>query len=105
MIIKYFTDNDLYKFTTMYAIQKLYPHAKVRYKFFNRANTPFPKGFADTLRKEISLMSELSLSKQEEQFLKNKCYYFDPVFIDFLKGYRYQPEEVTIKQEGRQTGT
>ncbi len=100
MIIKYFTDNDLYKFTTMNAIQKKFPTAKVKYKFINRAGTLFPDGFADALRKEIDDMASLYLTKEEEQFIKQKCYYFDPVFIDLLKGYRYNPEEVKITQTG-----
>ncbi|WP_255489762.1 hypothetical protein [Dysgonomonas sp. 25] len=29
MIIKYFTDNDLYKFSVMHAIQRLYPWSYV----------------------------------------------------------------------------
>lgn len=36
MIIKDFTDNDLYKFTTMNAIQKKFPDAEVVYRFVNR---------------------------------------------------------------------
>jgi nicotinate phosphoribosyltransferase len=99
MIIQYFTDNDLYKFTTMYAIQKLYPWARVKYRFFNRANTNFPEGFSEKLKQEIQNMSGLSLSNEEEQFLRNRCYYFDPVYIDFLKGFRFNPDEVTINQK------
>jgi len=99
MILKYFTDNDLYKFTAMNAIQKLYPRAMVRYSFINRGQTPFPEGFAEELRKEVESFSELTLRKDEEQFLKTRCYYFDPVFIDLLKGYRYNPDEVRIEQK------
>lgn len=99
MIIKYFTDNDLYKFTTMYAIQKLYPWARVKYKFFNRANTKFPEGFSEKLKQEIQKMAGLFLSEEEEQFLRKRCYYFDPVFIDFLKGYQFNPGEITINQK------
>ncbi len=100
MILNYFTDNDLYKFTTMNAIQKLYPEASVRYSFINRGDTQFPDGFAAELRKEIDSFPGLSLSKAEEKFLISRCYFFDPVFIDLLKGYRYDPSEVTIEQEG-----
>lgn len=100
MIIKYFTDNDLYKFTTMYAIQKLYPWARVKYKFIDRAETRFPDGFADKLKQEIKSMSNLALSAEEEAFIRKRCYYFDPVFIDFLKGYRFNADEVTINQDG-----
>lgn len=99
MIIKHFTDNDLYKFTTMYAIQKLYPHARVKYKFFNRGNTPFPNEFASLLKEEIQKMADLKLTSEEEKFLRDSCYFFDPVFIDFLKGYRYNPNEVEVVQE------
>ena len=98
MILKHFTDNDLYKFTTMNAIQKLYPQAFVKYTFINRGNTEFPRGFAERLKMEIESMADLALSRQEEKFIVSRCYYFDPVFIDLLKGYRYDPSEVEVKQ-------
>jgi nicotinate phosphoribosyltransferase len=100
MIVKKFTDNDLYKFTTMNAIQKLYPDVSVRYSFINRGQTLFPDGFCDELRKEIDGFANLSLSSDEERFLIARCYYFDPVFIDLLKGYRFNPEEVRVRQLG-----
>lgn len=100
MIIAHFTDNDLYKFTTMNAIQKLYPEAIVRYSFINRGNTIFPEGFDKSLKTEINRMADLSLSNEEEKFLRMKGYYFDPVFIDLLKGYRFDPSEVTLEQNG-----
>lgn len=99
MIIHDFTDNDLYKFTTMNAIQKKFPTAEVLYKFINRGNTEFPNGFADALRNEVNVMQSLSLSLEAEEFMRKKCYYFEPVFIDLLKGYRYNPEEVLITQK------
>lgn len=98
MAIKHFTDNDLYKFTTMNAIQKLYPDAIVKYKFINRENTPFPTGFGNELKRQVNSMSELFLTKDEEYFIRENCYYFDPVFVDFLKGYRYDPKEIKINQ-------
>jgi len=99
MILKYFTDNDLYKFTTMNAIQKLYPKAIVRYSFINRGDTLFPDGFAEALREEVDNFRKLVLGKEEEQFLVSQCYYFDPVFIDLLKGYRFDPDEVIIEMK------
>jgi nicotinate phosphoribosyltransferase len=44
-------------------------------------------------------MSQLRLTKEEKQFLKKTCPY-RPAYIDFLEGYRYDPSEVHIKQEG-----
>ena len=100
MIIKHFTDNDLYKFSVMLAIQKLYPWAYVKYAFTNRGGTQFPKGFAERMREEVAAMADLKLTQEEKKFVKTKCYFFDPVFVDFLEGFRYKPEEVTIVQEG-----
>lgn len=100
MIIEYFTDNDLYKFTVMHAIQKLYPWSFVKYEFMNRGNTSFPPGFAEQLRKEVDHMANLKMSKDEKKYISKRCYFFDPVFIDFLEGYRYNPEEVHIEQHG-----
>ena len=100
MIIKHFTDNDLYKFSVMLAIQKLYPRSYVQYEFTNRGHTEFPEGFGELLKKEVELMASLKLTKEEKKYIEKRCYFFDPAFIDFLEGYRYNPDEVCIEQEG-----
>ncbi len=100
MIIRDLLDNDLYKFTTMNAIQKKFPNAEVIYKFINRGKTPFPQGFAEELRKEVDAMASLSLSPEGEEFIRRRCYFFEPVFIYLLKGYGFNPNEVTITQKG-----
>lgn len=100
MIIKHFTDNDMYKFSVMLAIQKLYPWAYVKYAFTNRGGTQFPEGFAERMREEVNQMAKLRMTKEEKKFMKKKCYFFDPVFVDFLMGFTYDPEEVTITQNG-----
>ncbi len=99
MILKHFTDNDLYKFSVMLVIQRLYPRAYVRYEFMNRGGTSFPEGFAEALKKEVIQMSKLKMTGEEKNFITRRCYFFDPVFIDFLEGYRYNPEEVRISQQ------
>ena len=100
MIIKHFSDNDLYKFSVMMAIQKLYPWAYVRYDFINRGGTQFPEGFAERLKEEVAAMAKLKMTKAEKKYIEKRCYFFDPAFIDFLEGYQYDPEEVHITQEG-----
>lgn len=100
MIIRDFADNDLYKFTTMNAIQKKFPDAEVAYRFIDRGNTVFPEGFAEAVREEVDSMANLALTEEAEYFMRKKCYYFDPVFFDLLKGFRYNPKEVDIRQEG-----
>jgi nicotinate phosphoribosyltransferase len=84
----------------MLAIQKLYPNTVVRYQFFNRGESLFPEGFAEALRKEVNSMSSLYLTRSEKQYITKRCYFFDPVFIDFLEGYRFDPSEVHIEQNG-----
>ena len=64
MIIRDLLDNDLYKFTTMNAVQKKFPNAEVLYRFVNRGKTPFPEGFAEALRKEVDTLSSLSLTAE-----------------------------------------
>lgn len=100
MIINHFTDNDLYKFSVMLAIQKLYPWAHVRYEFINRGGAVFPEGFAENLRQEVNAMAKLKMTKSEKEFIMRRCYFFDPAFIDFLEGYQYDPHEVHIVQNG-----
>lgn len=82
------------------AIQRLYPWAYVRYEFMNRGNTSFPQGFAERLKEEVESMAGLKMTPQEKQYIIQRCYFFDPVFIDFLEGYRYDPAEVEIVQTG-----
>ena len=52
------------------AVCKLFPRANVRYEFFNRRQTPFPKDFDRKLRKEIEKMADLRLTLQEKLFLR-----------------------------------
>ncbi len=100
-MIKSILDNDLYKFTMQNAVMKLYPHSKVKYKFINRGKDNFPKGFKQKLEEKIEQLARLNLTSDEEKFLNQKCYFLDPVYIDFLKGYKYNPEEVKITQRGK----
>lgn len=92
-------DNDLYKFTMQNAVVKLFPRSKVRYQFINRGKTPFPDGFAETLRKEIAKMADISLTPEEKEYLRARCYYFDPTYFDFLMGFRFDPSEVGVIQK------
>ena len=100
MIIKHFTDNDLYKFSIMMAIERVYPWAEVKYDFINRGGTQFPKGFAERIQEEVNAMANLRMTKEEKDFIRRRCYFFDPAFIDFLEGYQYDPQEVKIMQDG-----
>ncbi len=99
-MIKSIIDNDLYKFTMQNAVIKVFPRAKARFQFINRGNTAFPEGFGELLRKEISKMAKLTLSPEEKLYLEKQCYYLEPTYLDFLMGYRYDPSEVGVIQNG-----
>jgi len=94
------TDSDLYKFTMQNAICTLYPRVKAEYTFNCRDDREFPEGFADRLKKIIDSFRGISLSNDERDFMREKCYYLNPVYLDFLRGYHYDPSEVFIEQIG-----
>ncbi|KGE15647.1 nicotinate phosphoribosyltransferase [Sphingobacterium deserti] len=93
-------DNDFYKFTMQFAVSKLFPKARAKYQFINRGKHRFPPGFDKRLREAIHGMASLKLTKAEKHFLHDKCPYIDPTYLDFLQGYRYDPDEVKIEQDG-----
>lgn len=99
-IIKSIIDNDFYKFTMQFGVTKLYPDVMARYKFINRGEHQFPEGFAEELQKEINAMALLALTKDEKDFFTTNCPYLSPAYLDFLQGYRYDPNEVKITQNG-----
>ena len=98
-IIQSVLDTDLYKFTTSYAYSKLYPRAYGQFRFIDRGKTRYPKGFADALKKELQAMSELALTKDEANFLSRELPYLPPTYIDFVRGFRFDPEELQVTQD------
>lgn len=93
-------DNDFYKFTMQHAVIKLFPYAKARYAFINRGKHEFPQGFSKKLAEAINALKNLKLTADEKDFLLKTCPYLDATYLDFLEGYRYNPNEVTITQNG-----
>jgi len=99
-MIRSILDNDFYKFTMQNCVVKKFPRAKAKYQFINRGETPFPHGFGDELRRHINEMAGLKLTRDEKEFLTHRCYYLDPTYLDFLSGFRYDPSEVEVTQDG-----
>src|SRR5688572_26163898 len=93
-------DNDFYKFTMQQCVVKLFPRAQARYQFINRGKHAFPEGFAAALHASVNAMAQLRFTKAEKQYFSSTCPYMDPVYMDFLQGYRYDPDEVKIIQDG-----
>lgn len=99
-MLKSILDNDFYKFTMQHAVVKLFPKAKARYSFINRGKHAFPEGFGEVLRQAINDMANVQLTENEKAFFSTTCPYIDPTYFDFLQGYRYDPREVKIQQQG-----
>ena len=99
-IIKHFTDTDTYTFSCMYYILQKYPRAEVEYTFFDRNKTKYPIGFASLLKEQLDMMSSVIITDEEVEFMKKNCYYLPHWFIEvFLRGYRFNPNELTIIQD------
>ena len=102
MIIKSILDLDLYKLTMAWAVIQQYPEYVVQYQFQNRSKYMFRENFDIELKKEISKLSELSLTEKEEEYLRNEpsLSFIPELFIQWLKGFRYDPNEVSINLIG-----
>jgi len=92
-------DTDLYKLTMMMSIARHFPYARARYQFINRGRTKFPHDFCSTLQNELEGMRDLSLQDDESQYLRN-IRFFKPPFVDFMRGFRFDPDDVAINQNG-----
>ena len=99
-IVNHFTDNDLYTFTCMYYILQKYPRAEVKYQFFDRNKTKFPKGFDALIREQLQHMQEVVITEEEMKFMSQTFPFLPYWFINvFLRGYRFNPNELTIAQD------
>lgn len=98
-IITHFTDNDLYTFTCQYYILEKYPRAEVEYTFFDRNGECYPAGFAALLQEQVDSMRSVVITDEEIEFMKRKCVYLPYWFFTFLRGYRFRPSEVTIRED------
>ncbi len=89
-------DTDLYKFTMGCAVFQLYPQAYASYNFINRESTVWPKGFANELWDQLFLLADLCLTTEELYFLRQKCPYLSPAYLDWLATYHFNPQEVLL---------
>ena len=111
-LIEWFTDDDLYKFTMCNAVLQRFPNVIVTYRFQDRDNKVYPKGFDKELENQIEYLRKLRITDEEVHYMKNKCYYLPDMFFDYLKGmtpfdindyFIYQDEEghLTFEYTGR----
>jgi nicotinate phosphoribosyltransferase len=93
-------DTDLYKLTMQLGYLLKYPRVRGRSGLIVRDDREFPDSFGKELRRIIDDFPAVRLRPFEKEYLREKCYYLNPAYLDFLMGYQYDPSEITIKQEG-----
>jgi len=98
-IITHLTDNDAYTFSCQYYVLQTYPRAEVEYTFFDRNHTRYPEGFAALLQEQVDGMKDVVITEEEIAFMERKMYYLPLWYFTFLRGYRFNPAEVTIHQD------
>ena len=98
-IIKHFTDTDLYKFSMCCAIIDNFPRAMVKYEFVDRNNLAYPDGFAQLVNEQIATLEDLTISEEEINFMRRRCYYLPDWFFTYLRGFRYKREWVRVWQD------
>lgn len=89
-------DTDQYKCSQQQFVLELYPNAQVTYKFKNRGTQRFNWQFLEELKNAIENMEMLYLTTEEYDWLKKTCPYFKPMYLEYLKNYRFNPEEVKV---------
>lgn len=94
-IITSLLDTDFYKLTMMQGVLHQYPNAEVEWAFKCR-NSEDLVPHIDEIRRQINLLSNLRLTRDEEDYLSSISY-FKPDFVRFLKIFRYNPEYVHVE--------
>ena len=96
-MIKSILDNDLYKFTMQMAVLELFPKAEAEYRFTNRGSQRFSEEFVENLKRIINEeISGLRLTEDEYYWLGEHCPFLKPMYLEYLKNYRFKPEEVEV---------
>lgn len=102
MIINTLLDTDLYKFTTSYAYIKLFPNAMGVFSFKDRDETRYNEEFLKTLQAEINDLSELSLTKEELEYMTHHCRFLPRVYWEWLSAFRFDPGKIKIFLDDKQ---
>ncbi len=100
-IITSLLENDLYKFTMQQLVLNQFPNVEVEFKFHNRGNTPFPKGFAKKLQAQINAIGDLRLKPEELAFLRASTPFLKGSYLEWLAGFSPDPSQVKIVQKGK----
>ena len=93
-------DDDLYKFNMGSVVFHDFPNAVVTYKFILRSKVAFPDRFGIELRKQINMLCKLTMTDEEHDWMRKSIPYQRPTYIEWLRNYRMDGNEVEIRQTG-----
>lgn len=93
-------DNDLYKFTMQQAVLECFPTTKVTYRFTNRdTSMKFNEEAYKAIEEAIGALADLALTNQEYRFLQERCPFFKPMYLEYLKNFRFDPGCVMLSMK------
>jgi nicotinate phosphoribosyltransferase len=99
-MIQSLLDNDQYKFTMQQALLKLgFASIPVEYKFQCRTKDIFFSSSFRYIKSAINDLSGIKLEKNEYDFLRSRRYFSDE-YLQFLKGFKFDPQCVDINIQG-----
>lgn len=88
-------DNDAYKFHMQQAVLHRYPTISVAAEFRCRGNELLGE-YADEIRAQVALMSQLALTDAEFAYLSGLPF-FSHDYLNWLRDFRYHPQQVSIE--------
>lgn len=87
-------DTDLYKLTMQCVVLKYFPAIHVAYALTNRTpDMKLSRAAYQWLEKQIQALGSIQLSVEEEDYLRQTCDYLGEPYLEYLKGFRFRPEE------------
>jgi len=96
-IIRSILDTDLYKLSMMWFVLDHYYESDAVYKFNNRnKNMKFTEESVSLIRENIQHMSELRLSNDEYNWMKDNLYFLPITFRQYLSAYRFNPDQIKL---------
>ena len=93
-IIQSLLDTDLYKFTMQQSMFRRYGDVHARMAFRCRGEEPLQVS-VDELREQCDALSELKLTADEQGWLSSLPF-IRPEFVDYLRDFRLNPQQLSI---------
>ena len=93
-------DTDLYKASTSYADQVLFPRAEGTFTFNDRGREVYDETFLEALKRELAALAGLRLSDEEFEWAVKTIPYIPRPFWEWLRTFRFEPEKLEVSLDG-----